>query len=179
MLADHLLYTVEQSIGFGGGGKKRLLVALQLFQIGHHDDSVEAAFPHFEEVHLEQRVASTEVDVLSEEHRCVAMGVEREDRMMHTFRTLEQLRFIHDPGEDIATGVPGVAQTFGMPLHSENRLVLRGLHGLYHSVGRPCRHSEARGHLTYGLVMERVDGQLLLAVDAGDKGVWRQLNGVR
>ena len=58
-------------------------------EICHHDGGVELALRHLVEVNEDFGVARSEIDVLTEEHRCVAVAVEGKDTGMELLGCLE------------------------------------------------------------------------------------------
>ena len=97
---------------------------------------------HLVEVDEYLGVARGEVDVVGEEHRCVAVAVEGYDALVQSFGLFELLALYCQPLEDghhVSAASENVC--LGMPLHAEDRLILVALHCFYDSVGACCRHS--------------------------------------
>ena len=99
-------------------------------------------------------VTTAEVHVLWEEHRGVAMGVEGQYMMMQALHLLMLRSLVNEPLKDRQATL---AHTFGMPLHTHDRLELRALHRLNHTIGSFCHHPQTGTRLAYGLMMEGID----------------------
>ena len=84
-LGHHGFYFIQDAVGLGGSSHQILFAQALLFQISHHDGSIQVSFRHLVKVYQYLRVATGEVYLLVEEHRCVAMRVECEDTVMQAF----------------------------------------------------------------------------------------------
>ena len=158
-----VFYLVEDEVGVSLGafgaelrhlGKALTLAGLR--KISHHGHCVLASVVHLVQIYEYARVAFLEAYALREEHRSVAMGVEGERGGVSAFCLAEQSRFVYEPFEQRQTLF---AQPFGMPLHTDHRLVLGALHGFGRAVGR-CRYdAHAFAWRRYCLMVEGVDKQ--------------------
>ena len=134
---------------------------------------------HLVQVDEHVRVARVEADVLVEEHRRVAVAVERDDAPVHRLGVGERGGFCREPAEERQHAlVPGENHALRVPLHAEHRLVFRRLDRLDDAVGCPSADPEAGCGLTDRLVVERVDGQAVGAEEAGEQRVRLDVQGV-
>ena len=125
-----------------------------LRQVSHHNRGILTSLCHLMQVNEDTWVASGEVHILREEHRRVAMGVERQGVMMHTLHLLELPCLVHQPLEDRqSVGT----HTLRMPLHTQDRLELGTLNSLYHPIGSTADNTETRSGIAHRLMMEGVD----------------------
>ena len=118
-------YLVKDMIGIGSRILRRL------WQISHHDRSIEAAFGHLGQINENARVALIETDTLREEHGRVAMGVEGENTVVHTMGIPVARSLTNQPLEQGESAL----HTLWVPLHTQDRLELRTLNGLDNAVG--------------------------------------------
>ena len=167
ILGNNLLYLIKDEIGIVLGtshveinNRGKGLVCLWLWQISHHDSSILTSFRHFLQINEDLRVTLVKVNPLREEHRGVAMGVEREHPIMHTVGLTVGTRLTHEPLEE---GLPRF-KTLRMPLHTQHRFILTALHRLNDAVRRTSYDTEPWTWLRNGLMMERVYHQLLLLI---------------
>ena len=65
-----------------------------------------------------------------------------------------------------------------MPLHAHDGLELTALYGLYDTVGRLCRHSEACAWVGHGLMMEGVYEDFFCVIKRIQNAVWLQAHAV-
>ena len=154
-IGHHVFQPVENLIGLGGGGGIGGSAATVLRKIGHHDRGIETAFGHFVNVDKDFRIAAVEIDVLIEEHRRVAMRIEREVRGVPTSGATIVVRFAHKVGEKCARIL--AFEAFGMPLYAQNALALRAFHGFDDAVGSNGRDTQVRAGGVDRLVVEGID----------------------
>ena len=94
------------------------------------------------------------------------MGIQRQRFSMDAAAAVVQTSFVGKPAEQGT-----VVQAFGMPLYTEHGSMVGGLDSLNHSVASHATDLHLRGSLTYGLVVERIDGNAFLSVNAMQEGV--------
>ena len=90
VLLDDGFDLVENAVSVGTGRvsggvrchRRERLAHFRLRQIGRHNDSVHPALGHLVQIDENPLVALFEMDALREEHRRVAMGIERQDAMV-------------------------------------------------------------------------------------------------
>ena len=158
-----VFYLVEDGVGIGEGSDRlgllhprgvhlltEGLANLGLRQIGHHGDGLLAPFLHLVHIDQDAGIALLEMDALMEEHRGVAMGVERDNAAVQVFCHVELVGLAHHPFEDGQSAV----EPFGMPLHTQDAFLFGALDGLDGAVGGSCRHPEPLAGSADGLVME-------------------------
>ena len=147
---------VEDGIGIGLRPFGRLRdLRHGLRQVSHHDRSILAPLGHLMEIDEDLRVAMVETDFLREEHRGVAVGVERQHTVVHAMGLTVTPGLSDKPPEERQT----ILQTFRMPLHTEDWLILRTLHGLDDAIGRGGDDTELITGVIDSLVVEGVDGE--------------------
>ena len=147
---------------------RELFAHLRLWQVGGHDDGVLAAVGHLVQVVENAGVALVEAHALWEEHRGVAMGVEREDAVVQAFGPMECRSFVDEPLEEWQTVF---AEPFGMPLYGEDGLELVALDGFDDTVGCLGRDAESGTGGSHSLMMERVDKQPYLGLSVRGLGL--------
>ena len=145
--SHNVLYLVEDVVGirFGMVGGLR--------QVGHHDSSVLVSFRHLMQIDKDFWIAMGELNVLIKPHRCVAMRVEGQYALVNMACLTILCSLLNQPLEDGQSFV----HTFGMPLHTDDALVLSALHAFDDAVGSLCRHPELVARFTDGLMVEGVD----------------------
>ena len=165
MLGRNGFYLVEDFVSV----LLRMLVKWHgLWQVRHHDGSVLMTLVHLVKVDEELWVATAEIDMLGEEHGCVAVRVERQHTTMDVAGAAVLLGLANKPLEDGQT----IVQALGVPLYTQDGLVLRALHGLYDAVVRTRYDTEARTWVVDSLVVEGVDEEpppILLLKEGGNR----------
>ena len=73
---------------------------LGLWQVGDHEDGIEAAFGHLVQIDEDAGVALFEVDALWEEHGGINVGVDGEDVAVQGFGLLEEGCLLYEPLEE-------------------------------------------------------------------------------
>ena len=115
---------------------------------------------HGGEVDEDAWVAGHEVDVLREEHRGVAVGIECKMIVVESACAGKEGGFAGEPTEDGKEGVVIAEQhAFGMPLNADDGFALGALDCFDDAVRGNGTDTESRGWLMHGLVMEGVDGE--------------------
>ena len=99
-----------------------------LWQIAHHEGGVKPSLSHLVKINEYAWVALGEVNTLMEEHRRVAVSVERQHARVHLLRLAILPCPVNEPLEQWQSVF---AEPFRMPLHSDDALMLRTLHCLY------------------------------------------------
>ena len=107
------------------------------------------------EVDEDTWVATAEIDTLREEHRRIAMSIEREDTLMEVAGTTIVSSLLDEPGED--GGTIFRRHTFRMPLDTDDAFILTTLYRLDDTISRTGSHSEALTWVANGLMMEGVN----------------------
>ena len=169
VLAHDVLNLVEDEVGILHGTAhgeghllRELLANLGLRQVCRHGDGALPSLGHFLKVHQDARVALVEMYALGEEHRGVAVGVERHDAAVQLLGHVEVVGLAHQPLKQWQSAL----QTFGVPLHAHDGAELRALDGFHDAVGGRGSDAEALSGLTDGLVVEAVDVDSIFVVDA-------------
>ena len=170
--APHALFEfAEQPRRHACGIGASLVRERSLRDIRHHDAGVEATFCHLMEIHQQLRVAAVEVHAFVEEHRRVAVRVERQADLVEGFCLAECLRLRREVAEEGHHAfIAGGEEAFRVPLHAHDaaRFVF---HGLNHAVLRPSRCREAGTGVGYRLMVEGVDGKLVAQESAHQRAL--------
>ena len=161
LLLDDGFNLVENAVGVCIGResgqmrreRREFLVGLWLRQIGRHRNAVQTPVGHLVQIDEDARVALLEMDALREEHRRVAMGVERQNFFMYLFGFVIVTCFFHEPSKELQALF---LQPFRMPLHAQNRLVLGAFHRLDGAVGSRRRDAESLPGVVNGLMVQRI-----------------------
>ena len=103
-----------------------------------------------------------------EEHGCVAVGVQYEVAVVYAARFAVFSRPCYNPLEERQSVL---FEPFGMPLHAHDCLVLCAFDGFYHAVRRERRGAEVLAGFVHHLMVEGVDGYLLLIIYSMYRGV--------
>ena len=98
------------------------------------------------------------MDALGEEHRGVAMGVERQDTIVRQMGLAIGSSLGYQPLEQGKSRL----QALGMPLHTQHRLKLGALDRLDDAISGLGHHAELITRRLHGLMVERVDKKRLL-----------------
>ncbi len=120
--------------------RRECLAYLGLGQIGGHGHGILPAIGHLMQVYEYSVVTMVEVYALWKEHGRVAMSVEGEHAVMQLLGYIEVVGLVDEP---LKNGQTVCSEPLRMPLHAHDGLELTALYGLYDTVGRLCRHSEA------------------------------------
>ena len=169
VLGDNLFDLVEDAVGKGRGPFDGLGVRGEgLGQVGHHDGGVLTALGHLMEIDEDLGVALVEVDAFGEKHGGVAVGVEGEHTVVDTVGLPIAGGLAYEPLEQGLT----IGQALGVPLDTDDRLILAALHGLDDAVGRGGHGAELIAGVIDCLVVERVDLYLCCLIGNGDKGIF-------
>ena len=88
------------AVGIGGGSGVTFVGEGALGNVGHHDAGIETAFGHLVQIDEYAWVALVEMDVLVEEHRCVAVAVEGEDTAVYAPCLSVVGGFVCEPAEE-------------------------------------------------------------------------------
>src|SRR5574344_168995 len=137
------------------------LTLLGLRQISHHDSGILTTIGHLVQIHKQLRVTAVEAHIVGKEHRCVAVGVECENTIVHITCGTIVGSLTNKPLEQRES----VVDTFGMPLHTNNRLHLRTFHSLNNTVARTGYNTESIPNFAYCLMMEGIDIQRATTVN--------------
>ena len=113
-------------------------------------------------------VALVEVDAFGEKHGGVAVGVEGEHTVVDTVGLAIAGGLAYEPLEQGLT----IGQALGVPLDTDDRLILAALHGLDDAVGRGGHGAELIAGVIDCLVVEGVNLYLCCLISNGDKGVF-------
>ena len=160
VLSDNRLYLIKDEVGIGLGSADietyllgEGLAWLRLWQVAHHDGGILTTFRHLMEIDQNLRITMVEMNSLREEHRGIAMGIEREHTLMGMTSLTIAAGLANEPLEKGQT----VGHTLRMPLHADDRLILTALYRLDDAVGRFGDDAELAAWLFYCLVVEGVD----------------------
>ena len=146
LLPDNSLYLIEDIICIGRG------ILGRLRQIGSHDGRVETTLGHLLQIDEDTWIALIESDALWEEHRGVAMGVERQNTIVQLMGLTIILCLFDQPLEQGQTTL----HTFRMPLNAKDRLELVALHRLDDAIRGSRHNTELRAWVADSLMMEGV-----------------------
>ena len=102
------------------------------------------------------------------------MGVEGQHAVVQFVGTAEGFRLFHEPAEE----GHALVEALGVPLYADDGLELAALHCLHDAVARLRHHTELVARVFHGLMMEGVDIDLLLTVEAVEDGVLVDLHAV-
>ena len=116
---------------------------------------------HLVQIDEDAWVALVEAYALVEEHRGVAVGVERDDAVVYVLGCTELSCLIDEPLKDGQSRL----QPLGMPLHAENSLIFCTLHALDDTIGSMGRDAETLPPVGHCLMVETVDIDFFLAID--------------
>ena len=144
------LNLVEDIISISRGVLRRL------WQIGHHDRSIEPALSHLRQIDENTWVALVESDALWEEYGCVAVGVESDHTVVNTMGLPIALSLAYQPLEEWQPTL----HTLWMPLYTYDGFELRTLHRLDDTIGGCGNDSEFITRITNGVMMEGVNRNL-------------------
>lgn len=150
----YLVNLVEDMVGIGFWREGRIGLGEFLWQIGHHDGSIEHALCHLMQVYKDATIACGEVDALRKEHGCVAVGVEGDGVVMCALHLAEEASLRNQPLEQWQTVF---AHTFRMPLHADDGFVFTALYSFDDAVGRCGYGAKMWTRLTDSLMVEGVD----------------------
>ena len=107
------------------------------------------------EVNEDAWVATAEIYTLREEHRRIAMSIEREDALMEITGATIVSSLLDEPGEDGGTIFRG--HTLRMPLDTDDAFILTTLYRLDDTISRTGSHAETLTRIRNGLMMEGVN----------------------
>ena len=158
--AYHLLDLVEDMIGILSG------ILRGLGEVGNHDGGVLTSFVHLMEIDEDARVALIDAHALGEEHRRVAVGVEGEHTVVDLLGLAPGFGTTNEPLEEGCS----LSEALGMPLDTEDGLILAALDGLDDTIGSHGRSTETGTAIGHGLMVEAVDEELRRVVDLGEDG---------
>ncbi len=166
---NQCLGAVENEVGIierrRRGNRRDIAPNLIVYWLRHircHRRDIKQAVGHFFEVDLYFPVAPREIGPLREEHRRVAMRIERDNRPVQGLRALVNRRLADEPLEDFSALF---AEPFGVPLDAHKRLVLRAFYGFDDAVFRAGDDAEIVRRAIDNLMMERIDTQQVTVVN--------------
>ena len=155
ILAYHLLDLVEDMIGKFGG------VLRGLWEVGDHDGGILTTFVHLMEIDEDAHVALLDAYALGEEHRGVAVGVEGKHTVVELLGLAPGCGTTDEPLEERCS----CSEAFGMPLDTEDRLILTALNGLDDTIGGNGTDTKTGAGIRHRLMVETVDVELRSVVD--------------
>ncbi len=168
VLAHYLFYLVEDEVGILRRSinleshlATEALAYLRLRQVSHHGCGILVSIGHLVQIHENARVTMVELHTLREEHRSVAMGIERKDSLVQLLGSIEIASLVHQPLENLQALL---AKPLWMPLHTEYLLVLVALYRLDDAIGGFGNDAHVLARLAHSLMVERVDEDFLLIV---------------
>ena len=131
------------------------LIFLWLWKISHHYSGILTSVGHLVQIDKQLGIATVEAHTIGKEHRCVAVGVKREDAVVHIACGM----IVSCLGNEPLKQGQSVVDTFRMPLHTDDRFHLGALHSLNNSVTGSGYNTEFITRFAYGLMVEGVDIQ--------------------
>ena len=157
---NHCFNFGQQSVCLLRSGGQMLRRSLALRQIGHHDGGVKSPFGHLVQIDKHLGITVVEVNATIEEHRRVAMAVERQDTTMNVTSAAIESTLVHEATENREHHViSSREETLGMPLHTYGKAEISTLDGFNDTVSRPCRHTKVSSGTDNSLMMKGVDGE--------------------
>ena len=128
MCRYHLLYLGDDTVCLGRSGMMSLICALALWQVCHHNGSIQMPVLHARQGY-KPLLAGAEL------HGRVAMRIQGEHTAMYPLCLSKVCGLRHQPVEDgHLASVASQDKAFGMPLHTQDALVPGALHCLYHAI---------------------------------------------
>ena len=151
----HCFYFIQDTVGLGRSRQQRVVRPFQLFQVSHHNGSVQPSFFHLMKVYQNPRVACMKLYLLVEKHRGITMRIQGQDTFVQSFSLRKRSCLTHKPCKQRHhTFVSPKNHTFGMPLYPNHRFIFRGLHSLHNAIGCPCADPESGYHFLHCLMMK-------------------------